>query len=148
MIKRALLAAAIFLTVTSPALAEMSQADLDKMIATGNIVGDEITKKECGACHMVYGPINMLGQSWRVLMNDLANHFGEYASLDEETRKHIEEFMVGKSMDASGYMYGKMMAKKIMKKIKKKKMNLPIRLTDMPGWSGEHRKSKIGPELW
>ncbi len=103
----------IFFTTIPLVSAETSQADLDKMIAQGNIVGDEITKKECGACHMAYGPINLLGESWTILMSDLANHFGEDASLDEQTRKHIEAYLVGKSMDGSGTMYGKIMAKRI-----------------------------------
>lgn len=147
MLKQSLAAAALatfVMTFTMPTLAvEMSAEDMARKIASGNIVGDEITKKECGACHMVYGPINLISDSWKLLMSDLPNHFGEDATLDEPTRKHIEDYLLSKSMDASGTMYGKMKAKKV-RKMKK----LPIRLSTMPGWAGDHKPSKIGPEIW
>lgn len=144
MLKRILVSAALVATFASTAQAEMSPEVLAKKVASGNIVADKTVIAECGACHMVYGPVNLLGESWRMLMNDLPNHFGEDASLSEPTRTYIEDFLVGKSMDASGSMYGKMMAKKI----KKKKKTLPIRLSEMPGWAKDHSANKIGADIW
>jgi len=56
-------------------------------------VQDPVTKKECGDCHMAY-PAALLSQgAWRSIMNDLPNHFGEDASLDEASRTHIENYL-------------------------------------------------------
>ena len=57
-------------------------------------VQDKATKTECGACHMPYPAALMSADAWRAIMSDLPNHFGEDASLDEKTRKHIEDYLV------------------------------------------------------
>lgn len=38
---------------------------------------------ECGACHAAFAPGLLPARSWRKMMAELANHFGEDASLDE-----------------------------------------------------------------
>lgn len=44
---------------------------------------------ECGSCHTAYAPGLLPARSWRQLMADLADHFGEDASLDEPTHLAI-----------------------------------------------------------
>lgn len=57
-------------------------------------VTDETVKTECSACHMAY-PAGMLpARSWSAIMADLPNHFGEDASLAEETRARLEAWLV------------------------------------------------------
>ena len=43
----------------------------------GFVITDQITAKECGDCHMVYGPDALPQGAWRKVMGDLPNHFGE-----------------------------------------------------------------------
>lgn len=38
---------------------------------------------ECGSCHTAFAPGLLPARSWRRMMAELANHFGEDASLDE-----------------------------------------------------------------
>lgn len=38
---------------------------------------------ECGSCHTAYAPGLLPTRSWRTMMAELENHFGEDASLDE-----------------------------------------------------------------
>lgn len=44
---------------------------------------------ECSACHMLYHPSLLPRASWAAMMADLANHFGEDASLDAKTASGI-----------------------------------------------------------
>ena len=41
---------------------------------------------ECGACHTAYAPGLLPARSWKKMMAELENHFGEDASLDEAER--------------------------------------------------------------
>ena len=39
--------------------------------------------EECGSCHTAFPPGMLPARSWRKMMNQLSEHFGEDASLDE-----------------------------------------------------------------
>ena len=75
-----------------PSLVKVKQGDSSKGVA---LASDELTKKECGACHDAYSPMFLPGYSWEKIMNNLSDHFGEDASLSEETRQHILAYMIG-----------------------------------------------------
>jgi len=59
--------------------------------------------EECGACHTLYPPHLLPKRSWVKLMEPkaLQNHFGDDASLDEESRVEIEKFLVANSAESS-----------------------------------------------
>lgn len=59
-----------------------------------NIINDAVTAKECGECHEPYSGQNLPAGSWRRVMGNLSNHFGEDASMDENARKHVENYLV------------------------------------------------------
>jgi cytochrome c553 len=44
---------------------------------------------ECGSCHTAYAPGLLPARSWRKMMGELGNHFGEDASLEETQRLDI-----------------------------------------------------------
>jgi len=83
----------------------------------GFIINDQITKTECGDCHMPYGAEALPQGSWRQMMGDLSNHFGEDASLDEQTRSHIENYLVAGAPPGNG----------------------PLRITEQRWFVSEHR---------
>jgi len=56
-------------------------------------VQDPLTSKECGDCHMAYPAGLLPKQSWTAIMNDLPNHFGEDASLDDASRARITAYL-------------------------------------------------------
>jgi len=84
---------------------------------TGFIIKDQVTKKECGDCHQPYGADALPQGSWKRIMADLPNHFGEDASLDEPTRKHIENYLVANAVKGDG----------------------PLRITEQGWFSSVHR---------
>lgn len=57
-------------------------------------VTDEMTRAECGACHIPYAPGLLPADSWKAVVDDLSNHFGEDASLKPEKVDHIRAYLV------------------------------------------------------
>ena len=51
-------------------------------------------KAECGTCHLPFPPALLTGADWRRVMAGLDKHYGSDASLDQPTRKKIEDFLV------------------------------------------------------
>ena len=50
--------------------------------------------KECGSCHIIYPPFLLPQKPWEIMMSNLENHFGDDASIDDETNRNILEFLV------------------------------------------------------
>lgn len=50
--------------------------------------------EECGACHFAFPPQFLPARSWQAIMAGLNSHFGENASLDPDTAKQIEAYLV------------------------------------------------------
>ena len=50
-------------------------------------------KAECGSCHMAFPPALLAADDWRRVMAKLDKHYGDNASLDDPTRKQIEDFL-------------------------------------------------------
>ncbi len=72
-------------------------------VAEGAYVGKVTNKtaaKECSACHMAYQPIFLTQRSWKAIMENLGDHFGEDASLDDAVRQEIEDYLVANAGDA------------------------------------------------
>ncbi|NQV48154.1 MAG: cytochrome C [Rhodospirillaceae bacterium] len=107
-----LVAGAIYV---APALTTFSGAQASGAIGYAS---DAVTVNECGACHAPYGPRFLPAYSWNKIMGDLGNHFGEDASLDEASRKHILAYMVGKNS-----------------------IDIPIRITERTWFVRIHKKS-------
>lgn len=57
--------------------------------------------KECASCHILYPPNLLPKKSWEIMMSDLGNHFGDDASIDEESNKNILAFLVNNSAETS-----------------------------------------------
>lgn len=49
---------------------------------------------ECGSCHLAFPPQLMAADDWRRVMSTLDRHYGDNASLDQKTRRTIEDFLV------------------------------------------------------
>jgi hypothetical protein len=86
--------------------------------------------KECGACHMVFPPQFLPARSWAALMDGLANHFGETATLDAATVKEVADYLAAHAADAPGgdrrYLRGL------------KATEAPLRITETPYWIRKH----------
>ncbi|MFQ5765137.1 MAG: diheme cytochrome c [Rhodospirillales bacterium] len=65
-------------------------------------VDDPTVKAECGACHMVYFPQMLPQKSWKRILGNLSNHFGEDASLDAAALKAVLAYHLANAADVSG----------------------------------------------
>jgi len=83
----------------------------------GFVINDQVTATECGDCHQPYGADALPQGSWKRIMGDLSNHFGEDASLDEQTRSHIENYLVSNAPAGDG----------------------PLRISEQPWFMSQHR---------
>lgn len=48
---------------------------------------------ECASCHIAFPPKLMVAEDWKRVMALLNRHYGDNASLDEQTRRTIEDFL-------------------------------------------------------
>lgn len=83
----------------------------------GFVINDQVTVTECSDCHQPYGAAALPQQVWKRVMGNLANHFGEDASLDKKTRTHIENYLVSHAKPGDG----------------------PLRISEQPWFSAQHR---------
>lgn len=105
-------------------------------------VADELTRSECGDCHMAFSPIRLTGKGWAKIMSNLSDHFGDDASLDVESVKHIQAYLVNNAWDHPG-KNGKIgiRAKMRLAAWKKKGFVHPIRISVTPEWTRHHTKA-------
>lgn len=57
-------------------------------------------QQECSSCHLAYSPALLPAQSWARVMNNLENHYGTDASLDEATVIEISNWL---QVNAAGH---------------------------------------------
>ena len=50
-------------------------------------------KAECGGCHMAYPPAMLPAASWRAMMGNLEDHFGDNAELDVATATQVAGYL-------------------------------------------------------
>jgi len=97
--------------------------------------------EECASCHTLYPPSLLPKRSWKRLMSNLADHFGDDASLDEEERASIEAYLLAHSAENSTTEA----AHYISRSIREKKENI-IAVTESPYWIRKH--ASIDRELF
>lgn len=56
---------------------------------------------ECGSCHTLYPPSLLPAKSWEKIMQNLDDHFGDDASVDEKTNQSILSYLVKNSAETS-----------------------------------------------
>jgi hypothetical protein len=95
-------------------------------------ISDAVTNTECTACHMAYTPSFLPKRSWHAIMSDLGNHFGEDASLDAETTKHISDYLEANAADTGGNTPG------IMRGLASS--DTPMRISELPIIVAIHRE--------
>lgn len=79
-------------------------------IAQGQAAGEAIFpmpddpryRAECGSCHTSYAPGLLPARSWKKMMAELDNHFGDDASLDTATREALTRELIRLAADSPG----------------------------------------------
>ncbi len=90
------------------------------------------TVKECTGCHMLFPPQMLPARSWQKMMGDLANHFGEDASLDKSLSDDISAYLTSHAADSPSTSDGRRYLRGIAADA------VPIRITETPYWVRKH----------
>jgi hypothetical protein len=113
---KAALLAAVLLTSSGSALAEenfwlwLVNFSRQKEVKA---VDNKTYQDECGSCHFAYQPGLLPGKSWAKLLDEkaLADHFGEDASLDNDTLKEIRDYTLANAAETSWHKRSRKIAK-------------------------------------
>jgi hypothetical protein len=113
---------------------------LDRLPPAGipAMLPDETVSAECGACHWAYHPSLLPRSSWAALLADLANHFGEDASLPAEETRTIASFYDRYAAEAWDTEAARRFAMVSPSE--------PLRITATPYWTAKH--ANIAPETF
>ena len=95
-------------------------------------VTDQLYKEECGSCHFAYQPGWLPEQSWRDMMSNLDNHFGDNAELSQANHKMIIDYLVNNSADKADFRR----SKKVMRSLGSSAA--PQRITEIGYIKHEH----------
>lgn len=93
----------------------------------GAPVAADVFKKECGACHTDFAPQFLPPASWRYIMENLANHFGENATLAPDVTKTITDYLVANADHPHNHPGA-----------------MPLRITDLHWFRQEHGGEEAG----
>lgn len=96
-------------------------------------VKDPLVIKECGACHMAFSPAFLPARSWGKMIDGLADHFGEDASLPAASTAAIRAYMTSNAGD----VVPQGTARKYMRWVASD--GVPLRITTNPAFEREHR---------
>jgi hypothetical protein len=132
--KKILLMIPVMLMFTGQAVAEDFFTHLFRFKGV-KPVKDDLYSESCGECHYAYYPGLLPKRSWEKLMlpDQLEDHFGENAELDEEDRVAILQFLVDNAADTSFY-----------KRSTKINRSIPddvtlLRITEVPYFKRKHK---------
>ncbi len=89
-------------------------------------------QQECASCHIAYAPSFLPKASWRKMMGDLDNHFGENASLDPVTQADILRFLEANAADSGTSRIGR----RVMQSIGAN--DAPLRITETRWFVRKH----------
>ena len=109
----------------------------DRAQAGGNYfppVSDPVVGEECGSCHLAFPPSMLPASAWKRMMGDLANHFGDDASVDPAKNELITRYLTENAADTGGQRYGRKLNKGITAQ------NAPLRITELPAWIRKHHE--------
>ncbi|MGD8368928.1 MAG: diheme cytochrome c, partial [Desulfobacterales bacterium] len=79
----------------------------------------------CGACHYAYQPGLLPSNSWKKILDNLDNHFGEIVDIAPPVILEISEFLKANGANQSNAK----LSRKIMKSLRDK---TPLRISQIP----------------
>lgn len=95
-------------------------------------VADAVTAEECGSCHLAFPPAMLPSASWRRMMTELDDHFGDDASVEAESAARITRYLTDNAADTGGRRHGRKLIKGVPAGAS------PQRITELPKWVHEH----------
>jgi hypothetical protein len=107
--------------------------DRDQRASDLKPVTNPAYKEHCGACHFIYQPELLPSTSWKKIVDQLEDHFGESFELDPEAQKAVLSYLETNGAEHST-------AKRAVKIMKSVGSSAPMRITEIPYIRDKHRK--------
>jgi hypothetical protein len=104
-----------------------------------NTTSNPTYREMCGACHFSYQPEFLPSASWRKILNQLTDHFGETVELDDNDRKVIGDYLETNAAEKTSSKRGV----KIMRSLGNQ---TPLRITDISYVRKKHHE--ISPDVF
>lgn len=95
-------------------------------------VTDNLVRKECGSCHMAFQPAFLPARSWARIMDGLADHFGEDATLPADQTAAIRDYLA----ENAGDVKRRGVARKYMRWVAPSAA--PLKITENPAFLRKH----------
>ena len=125
-----MMASTVTLSVSNIALADRDSdshwGSTFKRTSTLPAVNNKLYATECSACHFAYQPGWLPARSWKKMMLNLDDHFGENAELDQKSNDIITGYLVSESADNKPNRK----SHKIMRSIRANET--PLRISTLP----------------
>lgn len=125
---------ALFLYLLYPKNILLRPSAQDFFTQDSNKIAFKEYKQECGSCHIAYAPFLLPKSAWDSMMSDLENHFGDDASLEEETHARIAVFLEKYANDV------------LDTKFTQQKESKEIAISQTSYWEVAHRK--LNPKIF
>lgn len=122
------------IVVVLPAMVALSAAAPAEEGERGLAVTNPVAREECGSCHVPYSPQFLPARSWRSLMTTLDDHFGEDASVSDEARQKILDYLTANASNVSHTRAARAFARGLTP------LDTPLRVTSTPMWVAIHRE--------
>ncbi len=87
-----------------------ARGDSDEREVRDTLIPEGASKawqQECASCHIAFAPAFLPKASWRAMMGNLDDHFGDNASLDPATRDEILRFLEANAADSGSSKAGR-----------------------------------------
>ena len=92
-------------------------------------------RQECSSCHVAYPPNFLPAKSWNLVLEGLADHFGENATVDDATKVALQQWLASRAAETDGSKRGKKLLASLGGAA-------PLRLTEVPWWKRKHHELK------
>ena len=90
-------------------------------------------KEHCGACHFTYQPELLPSASWKKIVEQLDDHFGESFELDQETQASVLAYLEANAAEQST-------SKRAVRIMRSVGRSTPERITEVPYIRDKHRR--------
>ncbi len=104
-------------------------------------IQNQTVKTECGECHMVFFAEMLPRSSWLRILGNLADHYGEDASIDPEPLKEIVAFHTSRASDVLNSRGARKWREGL------RKGETPDRITTAPRFIGKHNDREF-KQMW
>lgn len=97
-------------------------------------VSNELYRSECAACHFAYQPGLLPARSWRYIMGNLADHYGDNAELDPDTVASLLTYLEANAADNAAERRSRRIVGSLAPD------EVPLRITELPHLRHEHNE--------